>query len=257
VGNIIHVQPGSGVSVGKLSFNGPKTGEIDVYIAVEDPHGIDVDEAFNVLSPYLASILFQMAVMTGDFFLPTAPPFALQKLDDNSTKQSSGLDLSIMITSRSHVTETCIMTSLSTTSITLQQTSGEPSLYSIMSAKRMQSAQIETDPVDEYCDYWEACEFITQARHSNVKNRIINNLTAITLYKRRILEKCLVDPLYDIRCNIVHNAVEDLARIKRALPLLIAVANVLRGGASGATYQNVGILAEFYQSINERRETKI
>ena len=98
----------------------------------------------------------------------------------------------------------------------LQQKAGmqaEEAAYLDVASRRFIPAIQETDPIDKFCDFWEVCEFLSKNLHgkglSTPVTRVAKVLSDHTKKRKADLDKLIVQPLYSIRINIVHNAIEN------------------------------------------------
>jgi hypothetical protein len=82
--------------------------------------------------------------------------------------------------------------------------------------------------IDEYCDYWECCEFLAPAgktikglKLNGHKNTAIAQM--ICAYTKAPNKQSVyneIKDLYDIRNDIVHNAVEDAYTVSQKIKML-------------------------------------
>jgi hypothetical protein len=96
--------------------------------------------------------------------------------------------------------------------------------YLDVACRRYIAAIQETDLIDKFCDFWEACEFLSKNLQGKGLGtpvaRISKILSDHTKKKKTDLDKLVVNPLYKIRSDIVHNAIENPDKIDMNLPLL-------------------------------------
>ena len=101
-----------------------------------------------------------------------------------------------------------------------------------VASRRLNSAILEDEIIDKYCDFWECCEFLAPARGQinkirlpKAKDAAISKLLCSYANVRkpeRITRK--VHELYDVRNDLVHNAVETPERVIENMRLLSRIA---------------------------------
>ena len=251
IGGQFHIDNQPNEAISNMKWLGPMSGEVDVYLAVDGDDRLSANDAFRTLSPFMPSVLLHLSSLTGDLLVPCAMPVGVKRDASGNTTQSDG-SLPIALTPRVQIPHTTIGLALGQTANLLAATNAKERRFRDLAAKRIGTAATELDPSDRYCDYWEACEFITKGGGSNIQIRLHKRLPEITGFHKNVLVKHIIDPLYKIRCDIVHNAVEDIPRIERALPILKDIAIVLRLAVDGGVFVPTGPLADYYRQTIEK-----
>jgi hypothetical protein len=104
-----------------------------------------------------------------------------------------------------------------------------------VAARRLNSAMLEDDIIDKYCDLWECCEFLAPAgkKVNNIKlpkakDAAISQLFSsyAKLRKAQRLTEC-VHKTYMVRNDLVHNAIENPGLVDKYLRVLHEVASHL------------------------------
>ena len=118
--------------------------------------------------------------------------------------------------------------------------------------RRYLNAQNEQDIIDKYCDLWETCEFITQnikAKGGKV-GKIAQGLSTHISKKGDAVSKKLVEKnlnlreLYDIRGDIIHNAVESSDLVIKKISVLEQIAYELIKYKIGLDYKGNKVIDE-------------
>ena len=116
--------------------------------------------------------------------------------------------------------------------------------------KRYLMSLNEEDPIDEYLDLWEACEFSTRdiKAKGDVVSRIGEALTQqmrrgdLQRAKRHVENRLQIRTLYQIRKDLVHNAIEHPENLGEFSKLLSAITLELIRFRLGLPYQGVETL---------------
>ena len=112
--------------------------------------------------------------------------------------------------------------------------------YLDVACRRFITAIQEADPIDKFCDFWEVCEFLSKNLHrkglSTPVARVAKVLSDHTKKRKADLDKLIVQPLYSIRIDIVHNTIEKPEKIDGKLLLLEEVARELIKSKLGLPY---------------------
>ena len=119
------------------------------------------------------------------------------------------------------------------------------------------SGKQESDPIDRYCDFWEACEFLCKAPKFKPDHRLAKMLEDATGMNQNFLKTKIVGRLYDLRKDIVHNAIEDIERIKKAAVILEDIALLIFAHRCGLHRLLSGPLYDHYTALREGRSVLI
>ena len=241
-----------GDSIGQAKLVKPKQGEIDVYLSCKKLNGkdIDIDRLFALVAPIMPTLVLQLSIVVGDIVLPIGQPGGMQRTG-TETKSASSSACNIVLMDRPIVETSTLLTSLSHfVGISAKMTSAE--LLGIgIAARRIIAGKQEMDAVDRYCDFWESCEFLCKSLKGKPDHRLAKILGLATNKNETLLKTKIIGPLYDIRKDIVHNAIEDAGRLKRAIPILEDISLIVFGYRLGIHRKVfLGPLADYYEAIN-------
>jgi hypothetical protein len=93
-----------------------------------------------------------------------------------------------------------------------------------VASRRYLAAMAEQDVIDRFCDFWEACEFLTKdikvKKASDPKGRIAHALAQHMGVSKAAIERQYIGPFWKIRKDLVHEAVEDEPKVGEAAFLL-------------------------------------
>jgi Apea-like HEPN len=219
-------------------YDDAKPGEIDIIVIINSQANISESVARNIAEPISYNFISYIAFSSGDIIIPTAPFQILRVVGPGKYQLESSVTMSV----RHHRTVEAqeirsIMQKF------LQQRSGissEEAVYLYVASRRFLTAIDETDPIDKFCDFWEACEFLSKNARGKgsgmVDARIAMTLSNHTGKKKADLENRITDPIYRIRKDIVHNAIENPDEIEMKLLLLEEVTRELIKYKLGISY---------------------
>jgi hypothetical protein len=124
----------------------------------------------------------------------------------------------------------------------------ESALRLAVAARRIMNAYNETDLVDRFSDFWEACEILCPPKRGKIDYRIAKRVADFTGFNHDPIRTQIVSKLYDMRKDIVHTFIEDLEVINANLPMLSDIATCLYMSYFGFRYSHSGPLADTMQA---------
>jgi hypothetical protein len=219
-GDKVYIEGNPGDAFTTLIGGYPKQGEVDLLIAIDDlSDDIGIDDIYAALLPYISTLVLYMSGCVGDFLIPSGRAQAF-KQSDSGWQCAKGGGANLFLTPRPIVETATLVNALGSFSQIVQSKVAEEVVSIEKAARRIINAQQENDIIDAYCDLWEACEFLCIGKKRAIDGRITQALSDFTKNKYVDVWANVVSPIYKIRCDLVHNAVEEIDRCKRALPIL-------------------------------------
>jgi len=254
IGNRKYIEGNEGDRIFQARYERPKQGEVDIYISCvkEDGTLFDIDKLYTSLAPFMPILTMHFSCLVGDLVVPIGRPEGLERSQTASRMAAGEQKQVLVLQPRPHVGGETLQRALNSFSNFAAKVSRADCIEIGLAAKRILAGQQETDLIDRYCDFWEACEFLCRAKKFKPDQRLANMLeTSIGVHDSKI-KTLIVSPLYDIRKNIVHDAIEDVSRIERATPILEDIALLVFGSRNGF-YRNqlIGVFPEYYISVRE------
>jgi hypothetical protein len=127
--------------------------------------------------------------------------------------------------------------------------------------RRYLTSLTEMDEVDKFSDLWETCEFATfdVKAKGTIVSRISQALTNqmqranIRRSKATVENTLQIRTLYQVRKDLVHNAVENPARLQEHTALLSEIAVELIRFRLGLNYQRTAVLEEAFKPKTSER----
>jgi hypothetical protein len=221
-----------------FEYDDAQPGELDIIVTIDSQANIHESVVRDIAAPISYRLISYINFSSGDIIVPTAP-FQIFRVLGPSKFQ---LESSFMMSVRQHRSIEVQEASL-TIHRFLQRRSGmqaDEVAYLDVACRRFITAIQETDPIDKFCDFWEACEFLSEnVRGKGLKHiasRVAKALSDHTKKSKANLDKVIVQPLYSIRIDIVHNAIENFEKVDRNLLLLEEVARELIKSKLGLSY---------------------
>ncbi len=259
IGDIRYTEGKPGDVVGQAKLIKPKQGEVDLYIScnLESGQEINIDKLYSLVVPIMPALVLYFSNLVGDVVVPVGRPEGMQRSGTNSTLASNNAS-SMTLLPRPRIQNNALHYALNGCAHFSENLSRAEALEIGTAAKRIMSGRQEFDPVDKYCDYWEACEFLCKAPKFKPDHRLAKILENATDINQNLLKAKIVGPLYDLRKDIVHNAIEDMNRIKRAIPIIEDIASLVFGYRCGLRRAHLaGPLADYYKTLRDNRAIPI
>jgi hypothetical protein len=212
----------------KFNLHAPESNELDLGAKLTSDANVEPRTLIRRCTPCLYGLAFHLSLALHDLLTPTAPPQLLeQEANGELSLRWSGI---MQAFDRPVHTDEQIEEVLSAYVTHRVHASPSDAAAIDVAARRYLSAQRETDPIDRFCDLWEACEFLsrTTPAKGDVVSRIAAALAQYTNKKKAELENKLdVRTIYQIRKDLVHNAIEDETKMNDKLLVLEAIAKEL------------------------------
>lgn len=249
----------SGDLVGQTSLVGPKQGEVDLLVSCESENGyeLDLNNMVARIAPVMPAVVLYFSSLIGDIVVPASKPMGVHRSGANLTFAGSAIG-NIKLLQRQMFQGSVLGHALYRCGDFAGKISREDVLEVGTAAKRIFSGMQEFDPIDKYCDYWEACEFLAKAKKFKPDHRLAKMLGDATGFNQSTLKNKIVGPLYNLRKDIVHNAIEDIDRIKRAIPIIEDVAVLVFNHRCGLRRSPVlGALADYYTGLQKHDNVPI
>ena len=214
VGNKIIGIAGPTISEIWFSLKHAKPGEVDFWVAIQC--NVDLPTALieRECTPLLNTLVAGANIHLGDFIVPVMPAHLVKLLDDGQKQLSASYIFAatnrpiVPAESLREFFPKFLNASANVRSATWHQLNA--------AARRYLSSFDERDPVDRYCDLWESCEFLVKdlkgpdgrrIKGAGPVPRIVHAVSHQAQLSRGALT-VLVQTLYNIRNDVVHNAVE-------------------------------------------------
>lgn len=229
LGNARLLAAGETVGV-QVKFRNVERGEIDFFVGIDCENDVPTETLKSLLSPVLTTFISTFSVRLGDIIVATAP-HQLYRLGDNGEAQ---MDHGMMaaVRSRPTIADTGISSAFPAFFETWNKLSPEDSRRVGVAMRRYQNSMSEADPVDRFCDLWEVCEFLAKCIRKPNGRAVGGKIDSVIAYgvglqidrKPDIVLRRIVKPLYDMRKDLVHNAIEDASKFIAMTSVLERVA---------------------------------
>jgi hypothetical protein len=215
VGNTILVGATEEPELFSFKYENAKPGEIDFYVGIQCQQEIAPKLLQESTEPFLASLVACASIYLGDFVVPITRPHLLKVMDTGQKQLTNSYRLHCI--NRTNIGENDIKGLFGKLFAQMGILQPESRRCFIVAARRYLSSFGEDDPVDRYCDLWEACEFLvknlTEPGGGNIKGgiaaRIAYAVARQTGLSKARLDTDLAKRLYQVRKDIVHNAIDD------------------------------------------------
>jgi hypothetical protein len=228
-----------------IGFNHERAlqGEIDIQLHIAASAEVPIDQLTNAVSPLSFSLISHFNIVLGDFLIPVTP-VQVWKFGESGTAEVENL-IKINVRDRKSLGEDLLQdTILSLLGKRTNLSEKEGKAFGA-AARRYLSSVTEHDPIDRYCDLWESCEFITSGFRvrGDVVSRIAQVLALHIKQKKSAIEnKLQIRRLYQIRKDLIHNAVENLKELEQHTAVLEKIAFELIRFSIGLPYKECSIL---------------
>lgn len=197
------------------TFRNAEQGEIDFFIGAGCSKDVPLDVLETALSNLIVTFMMSLATRPGDLIVATAPPLLSKVLDNGQYQTHTGLN--VYVRNKPRLAPEVIEAAFPAFFNTITKLSAENSRRFAVAMRRYQSSMSETDPVDRFCDLWEACEFLARCARTHDGKKIGGHIDSIIAFviasnmgrNRNDIHTKAIKKLYDIRGDLAHNAVED------------------------------------------------
>jgi len=194
--------------------------ELAFFLGVSAAEPLPEAGLLKEFKPVLLSLVSFCGLVLGDFFAPTLSMEIRQLNDDDSSKRPA--TFSVLARRRARVTGDQVNDLVGKFLVVRQTLSPEESRRLDVALRRYQTSLTEEDIVDRVSDLWEACEVLTKDltyRSRKIKgdiaSRIAFALAQHTGKLKATIENRLVRPMYILRSDLVHNAIETADHLER------------------------------------------
>jgi hypothetical protein len=220
-----------------IQYQYAKQGDIDLSIESEVAEPVGVNALTRSLAPLLHGLQAYIHLATGDWLVAETPPQTAAAVGHGQRRFETEMRLAVQ-NRPCHNPEEVGHAMTCFAQARLQMESEEGRALDV-ALKRYLDGQIELDPIDQFCDYWEGCEFVT--RHirakGNVVSRIATGLALHSEHSKPRLETALgLRELYEVRKDLVHNAVERAESLEQAIQRLADICRELIRWRLGLDY---------------------
>lgn len=216
-----------GDAVGKMEMKSPYEGQIDIFLELE--HGIDAFQAGKFMPAYVTNLVFMIGKYTGDLISPVGEVCTYSTAGNKSeiaVRLNSGGERS-----RIAIDPQIIIQTVGDTVKFSKGRSSEDIVKSGIASRRIISARKELDVIDQFCDYWEACEHLCSGpQYESYKDKsmkIAVGLAPIYGISVNDVWETLTKPIYEIRNEVVHEYIIDEAKVRYPLSMLDDMASNL------------------------------
>lgn len=203
----------------------PKLGELDFCLEFLSPVPLSEKILYRDYARFLCPLVFGVAFAAGDTIAIQVEP-QLEEIIDAKTFESTGR-IRIRSAQRPNLSGRDASSALEKAFRGYDKLGLFDSKHLQIATKRFLQARSEHDPVDRYCDFWEACEFATGGMIGHVDARIASMLFNIFNINKNIIRSKIVRPLYQIRKDLVHHGLDHLDDFAESLSLLEITAECL------------------------------
>jgi Apea-like HEPN len=189
-------------------------GEVDFFIGIQCQQEVSSEILQRTFAPILTALVACASIYLEDFVVPVSRP-QLRKLIDTGKAEHSASYL-IHCMERPTIAEDDLRKMFPQVVNRLGSLAEEQQRRIVVAARRYVSSFGEEDPIDRYCDLWEAAEFLVKELKQRDGRRIRGNVVSRVAYAvaqqtglpaRRL--NAAIGQLYNIRNDVVHNAVEE------------------------------------------------
>ncbi len=229
----------------QFHYEQPYQGEIDIQLHMGLAEPADRDDLRRVASSVCDSVLAMINLAVGEFLVPVAP-LQVCLLGNRGWELGDTMPLAV----KSRPTIEMESTHRAANRLAEQRASWNLDLSRAvgLAARRLVTAQTETDPIDKYCDLWECCEFATLAvkakggRVGRIAEALTSHWNEIQPRLRKAdVERALeIKKLHEIRGRIVHEALDAPAELTEQTALLESIACEVLGRCLGLPFSSTG-----------------
>lgn len=215
IGNTILAGVAEDPQLYSFKFNNAAPGEIDFFVGIQCQSAISPKLLQDSAEPFLEALVASASIYLDDFVVPVTPSHLLTSMDTGEKQQTNSYVVRAL--ARPTISREDIKRVFQQFFSQVQILEPERRRGLVVAARRYLSSFGEVDPIDRYCDLWEACEFLVRNLTETSGRKIKGGITARMAYavarqtglSKPRLDTHLAQPLYEIRKNIVHNAIDD------------------------------------------------
>jgi hypothetical protein len=233
--------------IGKFEPQKLERGEIDLAILVEESMGMDAKESFRRFHHLLPALASVIGHTTDNLLIPIAEP---QLIDGNTSTQHLGIEVRAARCTPPGILANIIESAARAIAEIYSEQEGEEKIRRIgLAARRLFDSKAEMDVIDAFCDLWEACEFLcprpSRPPRYKISDRIALAISDYTGFHLPQIRSSLIDVAYDIRKDIVHEAIEDESKVRSMVPVLEEVVSLLIRSRLGLPFDGSRTLQTF------------
>ena len=237
-------------------FEEPYEGEIDIQLHMGLSQPVSLENIEHVASPICITVLTLINLAADEFLVPVAP-LQVRSLGENGSAFRNTITMAVR---RRPEIVMDMVKAATDRFVCIRAGLGRDEAQAIsVAARRYVTSLTETDPIDKYCDLWESCEFATlfvKAKGGKV-GRVAEALTSHwnrtsqrpELQKARVERLLEIKQLYEIRGEIVHQALDAPERLAERTHLLEAIAAELLRNCLGLPSSTSGPVFERLSSV--------
>jgi hypothetical protein len=169
-----------------FEYDDAKAGELDIIVAIDSEANIPESAVRDIAAPTSYRLISYINFSLGDIIVPTAPFQILRVLGPGKFQLERSFTMPVR--QRRSVEE---QEANSILNRFLQQRTSmqiDEAAYLDVASRRYITALEETDPVDKFCDFWEACEFLSK-KTLGTKAAAIAKLLSDHIQKRKEISK--------------------------------------------------------------------
>jgi ketosteroid isomerase-like protein len=236
----------------KIEFDhkGPFQGEIDIQMHMGTTSELENELLITFSNTICHSVVSFLNITLGEYLVPVTPVQIRALQPGGSTFENS---VQMKCVSRPVLEKKQLEECLSNYIAYRQSTDKEEERTMDTAMRRYLSAQNERDVVDKYCDLWESCEFVTYnvkakgQKVGRIAQALANHIskTGRKISKANVEKLLDIKGLYNVRGQIVHNAVDKPEYIKDKIALLNELALELIRYKLGLPYQGNQTIDKF------------
>jgi len=231
-----------------LKYEHAYQGEIDIFLKIGSDENVSYQILDEIFHPIARSIATYMGITLDDFILPVAP-VRISKLKNGTAETLS--DVIVEVKNRPDNTIEIIREKFQSFSRNIMIKSKEERIAYDVACRRYLSSFEEIDLIDRYCDLWEVCEFLTietKAKGKKVGKIAKELANYIGASKSDVENKLEIKEIYDVRNDIVHNAIEQPEKVNKKLKILKEISRNLILSKSGEAYKGSKLIDEMLES---------
>lgn len=198
-----------------VSFRNVEPGEVDFFIGVVCLREVPMDVLRDYLSPLVVMFIMSLATRLDDVIVMTAPPMLSKLMGDGRSQVRAALKVEVR--DRPRLTPEAIQAAFPAFFDAVANLNAEKKRLVAVAMRRYQDSMSETDLVDRFCDLWETCEFLGKCVQTDSGRKVGGHTDSVIAFvvasvmrrNRNHGHTKAIGRLYDIRKDLVHNAVED------------------------------------------------
>jgi hypothetical protein len=259
VGPVFLKAPEDTVKV-EFEHEAPHQGEVDIQLHVAASFEVSKAQLKDIATSISYSTLSYINIALGELLVPVAP-IQIRRLSGERESQFEN-EVSVFVKERRQFSAETLEAALHDYVGRRVEISEKEKAALDAAMRRYLTSLTEMDEVDKFSDLWETCEFATfdvKAKGtivSRISQALTNQMQRAGIRRRKAdVENTLqIKTLYEVRKALVHNAVENPARLREHTALLSEIALELIRFRLGLDYQRTAMLEEAFESKTSERE---